>query len=111
MHIHEKFNYGMKTYGNQCNNWESQIVELSGGVCNIYRLHSDLNENYKLCIDELSTFYRWIININGEKIENKKEVIITGDFNINLLKINEKEIFCDFPKITFPTRFSRTTST
>ena len=23
-------------------------------------------------------------------IENKKEVIITGDFNINLLKINEK---------------------
>ena len=56
-----------------------------------------------------------------EMIENKKEVIITGDFNINLLKINEKEIFCEFlkslishgyfPKITFPTRFSRTTGT
>ena len=54
-------------------------------------------------------------------IENKKEVIITGDFNINLLKINEKEIFWEFlkslishsyfPKITFPTRFSRTTGT
>ena len=56
-----------------------------------------------------------------EIIENKNEVIITGDFNINLLKINEKEIFCEFlkslishsyfPKITFPTRFSRTTGT
>ena len=56
-----------------------------------------------------------------EMIENKKEVIITGDFNINLLKINEKEIVCEFlkslishsyfPKITFPTRFSRTTVT
>ena len=56
-----------------------------------------------------------------EIIENKKEVIITGDFNINLLKINEKEIFCEFlkslishsyfPKITFPTRFSRTIGT
>ena len=56
-----------------------------------------------------------------EMIENKKEVIITGDFNINLLKINEKYIFCEFlkslighsyfPKITFPTRFSRTSGT
>ena len=74
---------------------------------------TDLNENYKLVIDEFSTLM--------EMIENKKEVIITGDFNINLLKINEKEIFCEFlkslishnnfPKITFPTRFSRTTGT
>ena len=31
MYIHEKFNYKLKTYGHQCNNWESQIVELSGG--------------------------------------------------------------------------------
>ena len=31
MYIHEKFNYKIKTYGNRCNNWESQIVELSGG--------------------------------------------------------------------------------
>ena len=56
-----------------------------------------------------------------DMIENKKEVIITGDFNINLLKINEKDIFCEFlksfishsyfPKITFPTRFSRTSRT
>ena len=40
-----------------------------------------------------------------------------GDFNINLLKINEKEVFADFlemmtsfsyyPKITLPTRFSK----
>ena len=120
MYIHEKFNYKVKTYGNLCNNWESQIVELSGGglskpitICNIYRPPSDLNENYKRFIDELSTLM--------EIIENKKEVIITGDFNINLLKINEKEIFCEFlkslishsyfPKITFPTRFSRTTGT
>ena len=46
----------------------------------------------------------------------KSEVIIAGDFNINLLKINEKEYcsefydtltgFSFFPKITFPTRFS-----
>ena len=71
MYIHEKFNYKVKTYGHQCNNWESQIVELSGGglskpitICNIYRPPSDLNENYKLYIDDLSTLM--------EMIENKK---------------------------------------
>ena len=90
-----------------------RVVYLNQSLCNIYRPPSDLNENYKLCIDELSTLM--------EMIENKKEVIITGDFNINLLKINEKEIFFEFPKslirhsyfpkITFPTRFSRTTGT
>jgi len=49
-------------------------------------------------------------------ILQKSKVIIAGDFNINLLKINEKEYcsefydtltgFSFFPKITFPTRFS-----
>ncbi len=44
------------------------------------------------------------------------ECIITGDFNIDLLQINEKEIFSEFfdtltdssfyPKITLPTRYS-----
>ena len=65
MYIHEKFNYKVKTYGNLCNNWESQIVELSGGglskpitICNIYRPPSDLNENYKRFIDELSSLLR-----------------------------------------------------
>ena len=106
MYIHEKFNYKVKTYGHQCNNWESQIVELSGGglskpitICNIYRPPSDLNENYKLFMDELSTLM--------EMIENKKEVIITGYFNINLLKINEKEIFCEFLKSLISQLFSK----
>ncbi len=45
-----------------------------------------------------------------------KEVIITGDTNINLLKVNEKEVISEFfdcmtglsffPKISLPTRFS-----
>ena len=47
---------------------------------------------------------------------NNSEIIFTGDFNINLLKINEKETFSDFfdnltansffPKITLPTRLT-----
>ncbi len=47
---------------------------------------------------------------------NNNEVIITGDFNIDLLKIKEKQVFSEYidmltnhsfyPKITLPTRLS-----
>ena len=81
---------------------------------NIYRPPRDLNVNYKQFIDEfsllLSTFD-----------QNNLEVIIAGDFNINLLKINQKEIFSEFfysltrhsffPKITLLTRFSNLNGT
>ena len=49
------------------------------------------------------------------------EIIVTGDFNINLLKIKERPIFSEFfdiltsnsylPKITLPTRFADATGT
>ena len=56
---------------------------------NIYRPPRDLNVNYKQFIDEfsllLSTFD-----------QNNSKVIIAGDFNINLLKIKQKEIFSEF---------------
>ena len=48
----------------------------------------------------------------------KNNIIIAGDFNINLLEINEKQIYCDFfdllmtknflPQITLPTCFTDT---
>ena len=48
--------------------------------------------------------------------KSKSEIIIAGDYNIDLLKINEKPIICEyfdtivshgfFPKITMPTRLS-----
>ena len=77
---------------------------------NIYRSPRDLNVNYKQFIDEFSLLLLSTFD------QNNSEVIITGDFNINLLKINQKEIFSEFfysltehsffPKITLPTRFS-----
>ena len=63
----------------------------------------------KKCIDEFASI---LSHIDFKK----SEAIIAGDFNINLLKINEKEYCSEFydtltgfsflPKITFPTRFS-----
>ena len=57
----------------------------------------------------------------SENIGNYKEVIIAGDFNINLLRVSTMSIFGDFldafithsfyPKITLITRFSKYNAT
>ena len=98
----------------------SNTISLYGGglnkeifICNIYRPPKDLHADYRQFIDEFSKFI--------DSIGEKNEVIITGDFNINLLKIYERELFSEFldtlvthsfiPKITFPTRLTQTAGT
>ncbi len=51
--------------------------------------------------------------------KDNSDCVIAGDFNIDLLNFNEKEVYGKFfvnltengfyPKITFPTRFSKKT--
>ncbi len=59
----------------------------------------------------------WNFNTTLVKLEkNNKEVILAGDFNIDLLKLNEKNIISEYfdmitnnsfyPKITVPTRLT-----
>ena len=60
-------------------------------------------------------------SVNYLEILIVKRVILTVNFNINLLKLNERELFSEFfdnllthgflPKITFPTRFTRNNGT
>ena len=81
---------------------------------NMYRPPRDINENYRQFIDEFTTVLA--------KLEiSHSDVIIAGDFKIDLLKIHEKPIFGDyfdaitghsfFQKITLPTRFSNMNGT
>ena len=49
----------------------------------------DLNANYRQFIDE---FVILIYSIN----KSNTEIILAGDFNKNLLKVDEKELFSDF---------------
>ena len=98
------------------NIWEGQFLEITyqtttktiilGNVC---RPPKDIKENYQTCIDE---FANKLVYLNN----NRNEVIIAGDCNIDLLKINDKPIISEyfdtitshgfFPKITLPTRLS-----
>ena len=93
--------------------WEGLIIKVNGGnlsklltIGNIYRPPRTNNEHINSFINEFSSAVVSLENSNHE-------LIIAGDFNINLLKINENEIYSNFfdtltshslyPQITLPT--------
>jgi hypothetical protein len=83
-------------------------------IGNIYRPPRDNLENY-------NTFLAEIEQILHNFQRTNKDVILVGDFNIDLLKIKERSIYNDyfetilsngfFPKITYPTRITSSSST
>ena len=99
--------------------WEGLFVEISLNdnkeikyiIGNIYKPPRD-NNNYQNIQNFISEFDPVLNYLN----RSKTECIIGGDWNINLLKINERPAFSDFidlmfnnslgPKITLPTRFA-----
>ena len=116
IYLHEDFKYRVKQLSEHSHIWESQYVEVYGGglkksilIGNIYRPPRNLNIHYRTFIEELTP-------ILASFDKNNSEIILTGDFNINLLDINLKEIYSEifdtflsnsfYPKITLPTRFS-----
>ena len=80
----------------------------------LYRPPKILNEHINAFITEFSSVAEYLGDSNNE-------LIFAGDFNINLLKINENEVYSNFfdtlisqslyPQITLPIRFTRTNGT
>ena len=96
--------------------FESLFFEISLGkkhkkiiIGNIYRPPRDIFDNYE-------TFTTELTDIMGSFSNNNTNIIIGGDFNINLLKLRVRPIFHEFletvfsnafiPQITIPSRFS-----
>ncbi len=122
IYLKESYNYDPELTFNKSKVWEGQFIKINGPslsksiiLGNIYRPpRDDTNENCQIFIDEFSPI---IANLS----KKNTEVIIAGDTNVNLLKLNEKEVYSDFfdllthhsfyPKITLPTRFSNTRGT
>ncbi|MGB1899487.1 MAG: reverse transcriptase family protein, partial [Candidatus Kariarchaeum pelagius] len=121
IYLKDCYDYIILPQSHKSENWEGLFIEVKGGdlkrnyiLGNIYRPPRDLIDNYRNFIDELSNT---IANIDSYK----KNTVIVGDFNINLLKLNEKDIFNEFldvfiansyqPDITLPTRFSHNNAT
>ena len=102
--------------------WEGQFIHIKKNnhltkpiiLGNIYRRPLELLENYTQFINEISTH---LSNLES----GNTDVVIAGDYNINLLKINEKNIISDYfdmltshsfyPKITLPTRLTNNNGT
>lgn len=99
--------------------WDGQFIEIKDInsnkkiiISNIYRPPHDNNSN-----DNIQKFINEISPILN-KFESHKNVIFTGDYNIDLLELNQRDIFNNyfdtlvnkgyFPVITNPTRFSNT---
>ena len=74
--------------------WEGLIVQINGGnlsksitIGNIYRPPRTPNDNQNVFINEFSSIVSSLEHIC------KNSIIIAGDFNINLLKLNENYIY------------------
>jgi len=83
-------------------------------IGNIYRPPRNNKQYYDNFNKEFSSLFQTIDNMSSS-------IIVCGDFNANLLKINDSSQISEFldtmlsfgliPKITHPTRFSSNTST
>ena len=115
VYLKEKYDYKIRFSVNTSDTWEGLFIDVMNGgllktitIGNIYRPPRNLNINYRNFIDEL-------VPILNALTSNRNELVIVGDFNINFLKITEREIFSDFfdtigshslfPTMSYPTRF------
>ena len=121
-YIHERFLSKEIAIENVHTFWDYLCVQLSHTslnsrrylLCNVYRLPCYLSEDINLFTTEFSNFLCSVKHINTS-------VLISGDFNINLLLISSNQRFADyfdnvistgfFPKITLSTRIQENSST
>ncbi len=121
IYLHENFNY-TKKLSLKYDTWEGQVIQVKKGehlsksiiLGNIYRRTLYLNEHYTKFTTEFSPH---LLRLGS----NNTDVIFTGDYNINLLDINDKQVISEYfdmitshsfyPKITLPTRLSNSNGT
>ena len=80
------------------NMWEFMFLEISGGslpqpilLGNGYRPPRNNNDN-----DSIRRFYTELSSVLNILTKSNLNIIISGDFNINLLEINERECYGEF---------------
>ena len=122
IYVDNNYRSEVKLKLNMYEHWEGLIVQINGGnlsknitIGNIYRPPRTSNDNLNALINEFSSI------VSSLEHNCKNSLIIAGDFNINLLKLNENDMYSSyfdalishslFPQITFPTRFTRTNGT
>ena len=127
VYLHKKFDYQILDFHSHSGIWDGLFIELNIKqsinqtentkkliIGNIYRPPRNLVENY-------NTFINEITEITYDLQRRKGEIVIVGDFNLDLLKIDTNQHIKEFfesmlangflPKITLPTRLTENNGT
>lgn len=96
--------------------WDGIFLHIKGDgikpfiLCNIYRAPKRDNNSIQLFLDEFTP-------ILSSFCKKYKNIVVCGDFNLDLIKVNRSEKIAEFlqlmlsnglcPKITLPTRFAK----
>lgn len=121
IYLHKDYRYTQIEVDYTSTVWESQFIKITDSLTNkklalgnIYRPPRDNNANYTVFMEEFALILDHVNNISDE-------AIIAGDFNIDLLKINERQTFNEYfdmivasgfiPRITLPTRLTESSAT
>jgi hypothetical protein len=122
LYILDTYDFKILEFNSRSNIWDGLFIEVTEKnfvsssltkkliIANIYRPPRDNIENYRTFNEELN-------EILSKLQQSRQEVVVVGDFNLDLLKIQENQHIKDYfecilsngfiPKITFPTRLSR----
>jgi hypothetical protein len=120
IYLSDKFTHKILSFSSQSNSWDGLFIEVEVNdplfqynknvvIGSVYRPPRDNLDNYTTFINELEQI---LCNLQM----TNKEIVISGDFNIDLLKIREKSVIGDYfemiiangfiPKISSPTRIT-----
>ncbi len=106
--MQDKFGYTYKNKLTNYDTWKGQIIQVKKVellnkpiiIWNIYRPPKDIDEKYSEFINEFAHVLDTLETMDSE-------VIITGNLNIDLLKMADKEVLDEyFDMLTLPTRLS-----
>ena len=116
IYVQEHYKYKLLSCYQHTKIWEGLFIEIESEefekkfiIGSMYRPPRERNENYQSFLNKLSPVLTHLEKYNDD-------IILTGDLNINLLKVNQRPIINDFfdimitnslfSHITLPTRLS-----
>ena len=123
-YVHKKYDFTLYTIPVQSNIWEGLFISILNNkknsknlyICNVYRPPKD-----NLTADILNNFLHELNPVLSVLNKSKSIILLAADFNIDLLKINDRVISKDFlnnmfsqgfyPTIILPTRLTDNSST
>ena len=124
IYLHERFNFQKLPIEQISVIWEGLFITIKHPALNtkniilgnIYKPPLNNNNN-----DNIQTFRNELEPVISQLNHANSNIILTGDYNIDLLKLKQKHLFSEYfdtlvsqnlhPRITLPTRFNNTSGT